>query len=230
MATPATPESGSLSFDVQITAGVDAATLAADAAFVGMMADAGAKILLGSSADRSSATINVALDDASVRRLSVQEGSSYAITASYTATLSSAQMQQLATTRATDGAAASSLFNAALANSTYTIIPDEASFTAALASVNTQTTEFLTDAGLSPTVATPALTQGSNVTNASASSAYASDANASDANASGANASDATSGSPGGTDGEEEDSGAHSSATLAVFAMGAVVAASLALI
>merc|ERR1711865_388969 len=115
------------------------------------------------------------------------------------------------------------------ANSTYTIIPDEASFTAALTSVNTQTTEFLTAAGLSPTVATPALTQGSNVTNASASSAYASDANASDTNAGDANASDATFGSPGGTDGEEEDSGAHSSATLAVFAMGAVVTASLAL-
>jgi len=148
-ATPATPESGSLSFDVKITASADAVTLAADAAFVGMMADAGAKILLGSSADRSNASIKLTLAaDASGRLLSVQEGSSYAVTASYTATLSSPQMQKLATSRAADGAAALSLFSAALANSTYTLTPDEASLTAALASVNTQTAEFLSNAGL----------------------------------------------------------------------------------
>jgi len=152
------PTAGSLSFDVKIAASADAATLTADAAFVGMMADAGAKILLGSSADRSNATIDVTLADGSGRRLSVQEGSSYPVTASYTASLSSAQMQQLASTRAVDGAAALALFSAAVAGSNYTITPDEASFTAALASVNTQTAEFLSDAGLE--AATPAPTQG----------------------------------------------------------------------
>merc|ERR1712153_210946 len=64
------PTAGSLSFDIEIAASADAATLAADAAFVGMMADAGAKILLGPSADHSNATVNVTLADASARRLS----------------------------------------------------------------------------------------------------------------------------------------------------------------
>jgi len=182
--------------------------------------------LLGSSADHSNATVNVTLADASARRLSVQEGPSYAVTASYTATLSSAQMEQLAGSRATDGAAASSLFDAALADSTYTITPEEASFTAALTSVNTQTALFLSYAGLeaaspAPTVATPAPTQGAVDDHTAAYS------NSAAPDHGFLNASNGTAPAP---EDEVVDSGAHSSASFAVFATGAVVVASLALI
>jgi len=155
-APPATPESGSLSFDVKITASADAATLAADAAFVGLIADAGAKILLGSSADRSNATVDVTLGDADVaRRLSIDTlGSgttSYAIAVSYSATLNAAQMQKLNTTRAADASSATSMFNSAMIGSTYSVTPNETSFTAALESVASQFDTFVSDSALQPT-------------------------------------------------------------------------------
>merc|ERR1719424_1342407 len=155
-APPATPESGSLSFDVEITASADAATLAADAAFVGLIADAGAKILLGSSADRSNATVDVTLGDADVaRRLSIDTlGSgttSYAIAVSYSATLNAAQMQKLNTTRAADASSATSMFNSAMIGSTYSVTPNETSFTAALESVASQFDTFVSDSALQPT-------------------------------------------------------------------------------